>query len=42
MIKNGDWREHYDANADMTVGELLHVIGTYYDMHGLITIPKAL
>ena len=24
MIKNGDWHEHYDANA--------HVVGTYYDM----------
>ena len=37
MIKNGDWREHYDANADMTVGELLHVIGTYYDMSPWVT-----
>ena len=38
IIKNGDWHEHYDPNADMTVGELLHVVGTtYYDMSPWVT-----
>jgi len=32
LIKRGDWKQHYSEKLEMTVGELLNIIYSFYEI----------